>query len=229
MISLIVFIIVVVLTLLIFKRSFKKNGLSLIYLYLVTVVICLIILFNIDLFKNQVKGNIFDSMDSIIPIFLLATQISLLLDSFIMLPLQRLHEKNIRNKYEQKYNVESFEYYRELIKNIPAAILGYLYNNKISTEDAIIATVLDLERKNIIKINDNNIELIDDKYELTDHEKFIIYDYNKYKSIKTKNKIFFFKIRSDMEDKNNLKNKYDEMNIIDILNFFLLLSILSPS
>ncbi len=82
---------------------------------------------------------------------------------------------SIYKKYD-KERVSTFdsEYYRELPNTYPPAELGYLYNFKETTKDDLSATIMDLIRKDFIKLDTNG-------YFTTDEKPNYIYRYNRSK------------------------------------------------
>ena len=57
--------------------------------------------------------------------------------------------------------IKEKEYYRDILKNNSAAELSYIDDFKISPRREIACTILELQLKNKIKINNDNIEMID--------------------------------------------------------------------
>lgn len=67
-------------------------------------------------------------------------------------------------KYD-KERVSTFEseYYRELTGDYPPAIMGYLYNFQDTSKDDLSATIMDLIRRNYIKLDMNGCSTLDKK------------------------------------------------------------------
>ena len=79
-----------------------------------------------------------------------------------------------KNSYK-KINKKDEEYYREILKEYSVAEISYMENLKIEERRDIVCTLLNLKLKNKIKINNNEITVIDSNTSgLKKTEKFIL-------------------------------------------------------
>ena len=165
-----------------YYKEYKKSGL-IIGIFIGLTILFYIIISNEESIKKICLTSEVPIYDNII-ILLLSMAISINLDGIIAIFLQKIYEKRIINQFEKKYNVEAYDYYRDILKNESPAILSYCYNKKINVEDEVVATLLNLRQKNIIEINENQLKIIGDINLLSEHEKYIL---NNFKNIDKKN------------------------------------------
>ena len=94
---------------------------------------------------------------------------------------------------------EISQYYRDKLDNYSPGILMYCYMNKINFKDYLVSTLLNLEDKGYIKINDNKIEVLNKEDNmLSSDEKYII-------SCISSKKNGLRKIASDKKEQKHIK------------------------
>lgn len=223
MLAIIFAVIVTVLLLLLAKPNFKnlKKYTVMLITVFVTTAFVFIIFYNITFFKNIISESEYIIYD-IFVLVITSMSIAILIDGVFAFIFQKVHETRIINSYEKKYNAEEYEYYRDIIKNISPAILSYCYNKKINVEDEVVAVLLNLQHKNIIKLNQDTLTVLGDTKNLSIHEKYILGHINN-----IDNKQFRKLLIEDMEKKNYVKTAdANEMNIVYIMEYFMLWMIL---
>ena len=83
------------------------------------------------------------------------------------------NKKHYKEKLE-KVDFKNDNYYREILPKYSPAVLSYIDDFKIEEKD-VVATILNLEVKNKIKINAENITILDENLnDLEEHEKHIM-------------------------------------------------------
>ena len=103
-----------------------------------------------------------------------------------------------------------YEYYRDIIKDISLAILMFIHNKKINVEDCVVATLLDLELKKYIKIENERVIILKDISELLSFEQLVL-QRNNYDE-KTFKKLFIESLMSQLVKQryiNKKAKKYD--------------------
>lgn len=75
---------------------------------------------------------------------------------------------------ENAKDLGDFEYFREIIENYSPAVLMYLYNKKYNFEDALMSTLYGLEKREVLKIKNNNILINNINVKLLANEKFFV-------------------------------------------------------
>ena len=119
----------------------------------------------------------------------------------------------------------NYEYYRDILKDIPPACLLYLYKGKINISDVIVAILLNLQMKKVIEIKDNGINFLDDID--IQHERYVIKSiYNGYND-KTFAKEFKEQLLIYLRENNYIydgdKNK---LNITYVMEYFMICMII---
>ena len=154
---------------------FKKNFPSIIS-YLILILIFFNIFKNIPLIKEILNNNtsITSSFINRFIIFMCACGVSIIVVSPIVGIIQKIKENNIIKKYEPKYKFTNYKYYRDIVGDIPPAMLSIIYNRHINIEDQIISTIIYLKEKQVINYNNNKIIVMNNQEQLLEHEKKII-------------------------------------------------------
>ncbi|MBR6505030.1 MAG: DUF2207 domain-containing protein [Clostridia bacterium] len=155
---------------------------------------------------------------------LMSMSVSLLIDSLLVKIFQNYKEKKDIKKIEQRLSVNKIDYlyYRDILEGYSPAVLAFCYKKDIKVDDIIVSTLLDLERKNKIKIQNGKINTNTDinKIDITNYEKIILSYYNKKKTISKKD--LYTKIKDETEKKGliRLGNK-KEVNSTYIMELFM--------
>lgn len=147
--------------------------------------------------------------------------------------------KHDREKFENIDFNNNADYYRDILPKYSAAVLSYIDDFEINKED-IVATILTLELKGILKIEDEKIILLDEKTEeLEDNEKYIL---NKIKENTLKNinlseyskivkkdafKLGLVQNKKDKDEKQKAKQKKTRTIIITVLILYLIMVFLN--
>lgn len=155
----------------------------------------------IDLVNATGMWNIFGIFGAIFSITLL---VSSYLKIAIAIYLKKIDEKKEIERIENELskNIQPIEYYREAFDKYPPAIISLLLGKK-NYDDLLVSMVLSLEQKGYIKIEDNNIIVLEkDTTDLMSHEKYFLSKYNELFLIIQNNKRIFFTSKSD---KNRIK------------------------
>lgn len=144
--------------------------------------------------------------------FLISMALSLLISSLFIWIYQVWKEKSTINKIEKRVSKEerNYIYYREILKGYSPASLAYCYNRKTNLEDIIVATLLDLQRRNKIKIEDYKIILdtnIKDM-DIAEYEKEILLHCINEK--KTTKEVLLQKIKEETEKQKLIKQGDNE-------------------
>ena len=171
-----------------------KKMIPITLIYIIITILLFILISNISMVKEQIINSSVSFQDSYV-ILLLSASLSPILVAPLAVFMDRVNEAKVIRKLESKYRFEKIEYFRELIKNIPIAMLGIIYNPKTNIDDLITAT--------IISINNNETR------ELKQHELFIkeqLRDKNRYE-IKDIHKIFKRYLIEDLEKDSYLSKK----------------------
>ena len=109
---------------------------------------------------------------------LMSMSLSLLIDSLFIMLIQVYNEKREIKKIETKLSLDKVDYlyYRDVIDGYHPAVLTFCHKKYIKLDDVIIATLLDLERKNKIMIQNGQIDTIADinEMDITEYEKIIL-------------------------------------------------------
>lgn len=183
-------------------------------IFIITTTINYQLISNVEYFKNIIENSIDPTYDQII-IVLISMVLSLIYNPIFVIILQKHHEKKYIKKYEKKLEVKEYEYYRDILNHVSPAIMAYCYNQKINIDDTIVATLLNLELRKIIKIENNKIIIIKDITNLENHEKLILEQLktDQYAK-KTFKKLLKRILMADMlEDKYIYKSDDKEINI----------------
>lgn len=227
MLAIIFGILVTILILYISKDIFKKNKNAKKLLFKISLVLAIttFIVYKLLLKINFLKIAIHDincSFYNRIVILLLSMSLAIMLDGLFAPIIQKIYENIQINNYEKKYKTNNFQYFRDILQTKSPAILSFCYNKKLNMEDIIVAVILNLQLQNVIKLQQNKIIVIDDSYNLTEHENYMLKNINKSNN-KNFNKNFKKHLTNDL-----LKNKYiksvnsDEINLIYFMEFFML-------
>ena len=172
---LIVLGIVIMIFLLRAEKEYVKNYklyINIVNLYIITSIIIFIVGSNI--LKDVIEINLYDK----IILFIGSMSLSLIVDALFVKMFQVYKEIIMTREIEKTIQGEKIEYiyYRDILNKYSPAILAFLYNKKIKLDDVIVSTLLNLENRNIInmenaKIKANkNIENLD----ITKYEKSIL-------------------------------------------------------
>ena len=153
-------------------------------------------------------------------VYLLSCSIAVLVDCPIAIMLDKYIEKKKIKRKEAETSYDKFDYYRELIDKIPPAMLAYIYDSNTKVEDEISATLINLEHRGKIELEDNIIKSIINEDGLKLHEKYIIETMtNKNRiEISVMNKEFIKKLRQDiLNDKLGVVSQKEEIDLTAII------------
>lgn len=136
-----------------------KKYIPVLICYILSVIVNLIILSKIQYINDLIE--VAKSPITIkITILLVSMVLALLYNPIFVMIMQKIRERRLVKKLEKEYNnVEQYEYYRDIIKNVPLAIIAYVNNKKINVKDMTVAILLNLQHKGNIEINENEIIL----------------------------------------------------------------------
>lgn len=154
----------------------------------------------------------------------MSMSVSLLIHSLFVKIFQVYKEKKDIKKIEQRLSLNKIDYlyYRDILEGYSPAVLAFCYKKDIKLDDIIVSTLLDLERKNKIKIQNGKINTNTDinKIDISNYEKIILSYYNKKKTISKKD--LYTKIMDETEKKGliRLGNK-KEVNSTYIMELFM--------
>lgn len=146
---------------------FKKNKLV-IFIFIVTQIAILLLLNKISIVRRIIQSSDVVFIDEYI-MYMIATSLSVILNSGVVSILQKQKEKQYIRQEEGKYTITKFQYYRDLVGDISPAMLLYIYKLKINYEDQVVATLLYLQEKGLLKINNGSVEWKDTKLEKLVH------------------------------------------------------------
>lgn len=135
----------------------------------------MLIMFIINLFtqSENLHGNTIGNFILVV-IILMSTIIQnfLIIAVFIVIKVMRKIEyKNQLSKIDVK---NEKQYYRDMLKGYSPFLLSYIDNFVFEEKRDIIATLLNLQLKKIIKIEDNNIIKLNENANLEESEKYIL-------------------------------------------------------
>ena len=153
-------------------------------------------------------------------VYLLSCSMAVLVDCPIAIMLDKYIEKKKIKRKEAETSYDKFDYYRELIDKIPPAMLAYIYDSNTKVEDEISATLINLEHRGKIELEDNIIKSIINEDGLKLHEKYIIETMtNKNRiEISVMNKEFIKKLRQDiLNDKLGVVSQKEEIDLTAII------------
>jgi len=214
-------------------KNFKKY-LPVAILYLISTIVNYIFISKIGLVKEIMYVTKGVGIEEI-TLFLVSMAIALVYSPIYVAILQKNHEKNIIKSYEKKTKVMEFEYYRDIIKKVPPGILMFVNNRKINVEDCVVATLLDLQIKKYIRIDNEKIVILKEIHDLLPYEELVLTK-NDFEE-KTFKKLFkeclmnemvfqkYVNILSNPKEKNyndlktNIEKINDESNIAYFLEF----------
>ena len=156
--------------------TFFKSNFPSIISYLILVLIFFNIFKNVTLIKEILNNStsITSSFINRFVLFMCACGVSIIAVSPIVGIIQKIKENKIIKKYEPKYKFTNYKYYRDIVGDIPPAMLSIIYNRHINTEDQIISTIIYLNEKQVINIENNKIIVMNNQDQLLEHEKNII-------------------------------------------------------
>ena len=204
-----------------YYNNFKKFW-SLIFIFAITTIFIYIIISNIEFLNDIISRNNYPIYDKFV-IFLTSMSIAILIDGIFASIIQQLHEKKIINKYEKKYKIENYEYYRDILQTKSPAILSYCYNKKINVEDEVVATILSLQKQGMINFKENKLTIIGDIRKLREHERYILENIKKINDDKKKFKNTFKQLLiNDLEKEEYVYTEIDEeINMVSIMEVFM--------
>ena len=168
-------IIIIILILFIHKEGLARNKKDIkkyIYMFLIfitTSIIVYALISKIEFFQKVFSTSKYLIYDKIV-VFVLSMSIAILLIGLLAPFIQKLYETSVITRYERKHKHEKHQYYRDIVKSESPAILSYCYNKKINIEDAVVAILLNLNMKNIISIDEDNIIILKNTNKLYSHE-----------------------------------------------------------
>ena len=148
--------------LLIFKLSevslsfFKKNIYAIIIYLSIVVMIYLLLLCNISFFQRILDFNSLQFIDKYV-LFMTSCGIGIIISAPFINILQKIMENKKIKDCESKFIYNKYEYYRDVVGNIPPSILSVIYNRNINISDVIVASFIFLQEHNLLKVNNNKI------------------------------------------------------------------------
>lgn len=104
-------------------------------------------------------------------------QFGLLLASIIYVIITYIISKIKVYNLEDNLKTVDYEYYREILEETSSGVLSYVYNKRLNYKDILIATLLVLEKKSIIKIyyQSKNISILSSNFnQLSEYEQYIM-------------------------------------------------------
>lgn len=152
------------------EEKMLKTFLKSLVIFIVTTIICYFIISNITWLK-EILNNI--EYDKFYLIFL-SGNLALIIDLLCSVIIDTTIENIKIKKIESSFKIEKIEYYRDLLEDISPAILARIYKKNSNIEDQIVATILNLEHKGKIKIENYKIVKINDTSGLEEHEQYLI-------------------------------------------------------
>ena len=201
----------------------------LLYLFVLIIIYKLIVMIPfIDNLLNNSETLFYDKYIFI----LMAASLASIVVCPIMILVDKIRENNKIKDLEQQFEVPKYDYYRDLIKDIPPAMLAMIYNPKSNIEDQITATFINLEHKGVITTDSNNIINVGDMTNLWSHEKYVVetlLNKNRY-DIKKIHSIFKSKVIDDLKEKDLLlnsskvTNEFTLLKFMEIIHLFLILT-----
>ena len=175
-----------------------KTMIKALLIYIPIVILVYFALINIGFIKDTLSDNTTVFFDKYI-IFLTSCSLGTLITIPLSILIDKLEESKLVEKLESAYKQEEINYYRELLDDIPPAMLSMIYDSNSNINDMIVATIIYLREKRII---DENNKLIDNTVKLKKHETRLIQliDNKNTYDIKNFNKEFKKLVMEDIED-----------------------------
>lgn len=205
-------------------------------------IIYMLIRFTIKLFSQSTKFTNSIPIDIFIVII---TLIGTILENFyaiaIFIVIKILRKKEYKNQLSKIDYKNEGEYYRDILNGYSPFILSYIDNFIFEGKRDIIATVLNLKLKQVIKIENNTIIKLNKDINLEESERYILDNVSDGKIKITNIKELEQKIVTDAQDKElieikesskvfdkkTFKNKYMISFLISTIIFMILYGILS--
>lgn len=205
-------------------------------------IIYMLMRFTIKLFSQSTKFTNSIPIDIFIVII---TLIGTILENFyaiaIFIVIKILRKKEYKNQLSKIDYKNEGEYYRDILNGYSPFILSYIDNFIFEGKRDIIATVLNLKLKQVIKIENNTIIKLNKDINLEESERYILDNVSDGKIKITNIKELEQKIVTDAQDKElieikesskvfdkkTLKNKYMISFLISTIIFMILYGILS--
>lgn len=155
---------------------------------------------------------------------LISMSVSLLIDSLFVKIFQVYKEKRDIKKIEKRLSFDKIDYlyYRDILAGYSPAVLAFCYKKDIKLDDIIVSTLLDLERKNKINIQNGKINTNTDinEMDIAEYEKIILSYYNKSKTISKKD--LYTKIKNETKEKGLIRlGSKKEVNSTYIMELFI--------
>ena len=198
-------------------------------IYIIITIIIYLLICNIPIIKDILNKSDHLFVDKYI-IILLSCSISTVINCPIAILIDKLNESISIKKLENNYNQEEIKYFRDLIKDIPPAMLSIIYNPKSNIEDLITSSIIHLEHNNIIEIKDDSKIQVNRYSNLYKHQEYLIevlQDKNRY-DIKKINKTFKKKVIEDLHDNdlliNKINNNFTFISFMEGIDLILIIS-----
>ena len=200
-------------------RNFIKKNLTTIVIYIILTIIIYFFVINLKYFRNIFYDSDFLYIDTLI-LLTLSCSISLLLMLPFIFLFQTIKQETIIKNLEKKVIVDEFINYKDLVGNIPPALLMAIYHRRIKTEDRIVASYIYLKNHNVIKI-DSELIVGDYNKELESHENYLISYFLGMVDQDTYNRNYKYYINDDLLTNKRIKalvgDNYNYSHYIELL------------
>lgn len=192
-----------------------KNSILSIILLVITIGIAFLYVYRM---LQSLSLDIIDEGYVIMAALIVSITISVLIVGVILLPIiKKLYEViTIRNS-EKKYKFEKIDYFRDTIKDISPDKLSFCYNRKMNIEDDVVMILLNLKRKKIININEDEIIIIGNKDDLSPVENFVLNNLNFLSDIMIQPDLKKLIIKDMVKDGYAVKLKDSKFSMIEVL------------
>ena len=135
---------------------FKKNIYAIIVYFSIVVIIYFFLLCNISFLQKILDFNYLQFIDRYV-LFMTSCGIGIIVSAPFINILQKIIENKKIKDLESRFIYNKYEYYRDVVGNIPPSILSIIYNRNINITDVIVASFIFLQEKNLLKVNNNKI------------------------------------------------------------------------
>lgn len=151
------------------EKNMSKKSIKLKNIFIIWLIICFIFIFYF------IADNIINYFDILLRAIQSAILTILMNSFFLVLPVIKFIENIIRKENMSEIDLKKYKgYFRDILDEYSIAELEYVDNLCCKEKNTIVATLLKLELLGKIKINEKNIEIIDDNINnLKKTEKYI--------------------------------------------------------
>lgn len=219
-----------------FKKKFKITANKVLYMYIVALTLLSMI--------SNIKSEVFIS-DAIeqastiqiiigIPIYFIACFFLVCLENIFIILFFLAIKFGIKKHRKDKLTDIDFgkykDYYRDILKGYSPAVLSYIDNFELNSENDYVATLLSLKIKKFITIENDQINVIDKNTEkLSKNEKYILdIKPNNFNKFSFESLVINDALDSNLiEKKDDIKSKIIKKIIILIITYFFLQIIVS--